>query len=257
MEILLGGQSAFADEADAGVHRLDRLRLGNGLHVLHVGRDDHSGHRPLRGSDAQGAVETVVQGGGDVDLLHVRAGHVLVQAQQVDLLLLVAPHDAGEGLADDGDHGLVVELGVVEAVEEVDRTGPRRGHAHAHLSGELGVGAGHERGHLLVTRLHELGLVPTLAQRPEDPVDAITGKAVQPRDTPLLEPRHQVVADCFRHRLLSSRVPLLPHGAPRVPMIASRLSGRLAAEAPGSTAAGPRPIDAVLEFDDRLRGCVV
>jgi hypothetical protein len=67
--------------------------------------------------------------------VHVLAGHVLVEAYEIDLLLEVAAQAHPLLLADDGEDGLVVELRVVEAVEEVDRTRSARGHAHADLAG--------------------------------------------------------------------------------------------------------------------------
>jgi hypothetical protein len=88
--------------------------------------------------------------------VHVVAGDVLEQRDQVDLLLVVAAERRARLLADDRHHRLVVELGVVQAVEQVDgaRAGGRQ--AHADLAGELGVRAGHEGGQFLVARLHEL-----------------------------------------------------------------------------------------------------
>ena len=50
----------------------------------------------------------------------------------------------------------MVQLGVVETVEEMDGPGPRSGHAHTELAGELGVTHRFEGRHLLVARLDEL-----------------------------------------------------------------------------------------------------
>jgi len=61
---------------------------------------------------------------GDRDHLAVLARDVLEQAQQVDLLLVGAAHRTAVGLPDDRDHGRMVELGVVQAIEKVDRAGP-------------------------------------------------------------------------------------------------------------------------------------
>ena len=57
---------------------------------------------------------------GTVTIWHVVAGDVLEEAEQVDLLLVAAAHRGAVGLADDRDHRHVVELGVVQAVEQVD-----------------------------------------------------------------------------------------------------------------------------------------
>ena len=95
-------------------------------------------------------------------------GDVLEERQQVDLLLVVAAERGARLLADDGDHRLVVELRVVEAVQQVDGAGAGGGDAHADLAGELGVAAGHEGGHLLVARLDELGVAVGAVERAED-----------------------------------------------------------------------------------------
>src|SRR5205814_1716812 len=76
----------------------------------------------------------------------------------IDLLLIVAAQRRHRLLADDRHDRLVVELGVVEAVQQMDRSGPGRGDADADLAGELRVATRHERGHLLVARLDELGV---------------------------------------------------------------------------------------------------
>src|SRR5947207_1904807 len=75
-------------------------------------------------------------------------------------------------LADDGEHGLVVELGVVEPIEEVDGTRTRRRHTDTQVARELGVRARHERRHLLVTDLDELRVVGGRVESAQDGVDA-------------------------------------------------------------------------------------
>ena len=105
----------------------------------------------------QRAVDEVADLGRLHRHLHVLVRDVLEQRSEVDLLLVVAAEPGPGLLADDRDDRLVVELGVVEAVEQVDRAGPGGRHADADLAGELGVRARHERGHLLVADLDELG----------------------------------------------------------------------------------------------------
>ena len=63
---------------------------------------------------------------GAVAMLHVLAGDVLEQRDEIDLLLVVAAERRARLLADDRDHRLVIELGVVEAVEQMDRARARR-----------------------------------------------------------------------------------------------------------------------------------
>ena len=131
--------------------------------------------------------------------VHVLAGHVLEQRDQVDLLLIVAAERGALLLADDRDHRLMVELGVVEAVQEVDRAGARGRHADAGLAGELGVGAGHEGRDLLVRHLDELEPVLVPLERAEDAVDAVARVAVDALDAPGGQPLQHEVADGRAH----------------------------------------------------------
>ncbi len=113
-----------------------------------------------RERDPHGAVDQVADLAGLGGHLHVLVRDVLEQRGEVNLLLVVAAEAEPRLLADDRDDRLVVELGVIEAVEEVDRARPGGGEADAGFAGELGVGAGHEGGHLLVADLDELGARP-------------------------------------------------------------------------------------------------
>jgi hypothetical protein len=104
-------------------HHLERVGGRGVLQFLHVGRDDQGGGRPLGDGGADGPVQYVGQLFGDRNHLHILAGHVLEQREQVDFLLVGAAHRAAVGLAHDRHHGHVVQLGVVQAVEQVDRPG--------------------------------------------------------------------------------------------------------------------------------------
>ncbi len=146
--------------------------------LLDIGGHDHGGDRARRLRDPVRPVDHMARLRGRRDLLHVLARDVLEQHGQVDLLLVARAERDQLLLADDRDHGLVVELGVVETVEQVDRARAGGRHADADLAGELGVGAGHERRQLLVARLHELELVAVLVERAQQPVDPVTGIAV-------------------------------------------------------------------------------
>src|SRR5204862_484213 len=142
--------------ADPGVDGsvLVRRRV-DGLLRGEVVRDDDARDRALVEGDAHGAVDEVAnlrRVGGHV---HVLVGDVLEERRQVDLLLVVAAQRRHGLLADDRDDGLVVELGVVEAVQEVDGAWAGGGDTDADLTGELRVAAGHERRHLLVPDLDE------------------------------------------------------------------------------------------------------
>ncbi len=75
-----------------------------------------------------------------------RAHHPLVEvagvfegALLVDILQEVGADHIVVGHAGDGDQGRLLHLGVVHAVEHVDRAGPRGAYTHRRLAGELGV----------------------------------------------------------------------------------------------------------------------
>ena len=76
---------------------------------------------------------------------------------------------------DDRHHRHVVQLGVVQPVEQVDRPRARGGHADADPASELGVPDRLEGGHLLVPGLDELRLVVGSAPGGQDPVDPVAG----------------------------------------------------------------------------------
>ena len=102
----------------------------------------------------------------------------------------------------DREHRLAVELGVVQAVEQVDPARPGGREADAQLAGELGVAAGHERGRFLVAHLDEADLVLALAQRLHDPVDAVAGQAEDDLDAPVDAGFDQNVRRGIRHYTL-------------------------------------------------------
>jgi len=124
--------------------------------ILHVIGQDDAGHAAPLQRNAQRAVDQVPRLLGAGGLLHEVVRDILEQRNQVDFLLEVAAQRAARLLAHQRQHGLVVQLGVVQAVEQMDRARPRGRHADADLAGELRMRAGHEGGHLLVAGLHEL-----------------------------------------------------------------------------------------------------
>ena len=99
----------------------------------------------------------------------------------------------------------MIQLGVIEAVQQVDRSGSRSREAHPNLSRELGVRTGHERGHLLVTNLDEVNVIGAV-ERADDPVDAVAGIAVYPSHSPVGETVDEKIADRRAHAITSSLV---------------------------------------------------
>src|SRR6185312_11851206 len=118
---------------------------------------------------------------------------VLEEDLEVDLLLVVGPDRMALLLADDGQHRLVVELGVVEAVDQMHGARARGGYAGPDLAGELGLGTGHEGGHLLVPGLGEHRLFHLLPG-PDEAVDAVPGVAEDPLDAPLTQALEDVMS---------------------------------------------------------------
>lgn len=175
--------------------------------LLHRQLLDVLGHDDARdGPLGQGYSNRPVNEGpglqGVHDRLHVFMGHVLEEGTEIDFLLIVSPHGEAGRLSDNRHDRLVIHLGVVEAVEQMDGPRPGGGHAQAHLTGELGVGTGHEGRHLLVTGLDEadgIGFVRLALQGSHQAVDAITGKAVDASYAPLLQPIDHEIADRAGH----------------------------------------------------------
>ena len=179
--------------------------LLDGLEGLHVSGEDEAGHGAFGLRNSQRPVDEVPYLVGGRDHVDVLVRDVLEQRQQVDLLLIVAAERRASLLADDGDHRLVVELGVVEAVEQVDRARPRRGEADADLPGELRVAACHEGGHLLVAGLNELDSILCPRECADDAVDPVPRVAVDTANAPFVEAPDQEVGDELSHRLPRSR----------------------------------------------------
>ncbi len=181
--------------ADARVNRPVRVRrLLDRVHRLDVVRHDDAGHRALGERDPQRAIDHVSQLLGRRDHLAVLARDVLEEREEIDLLLVAAAERGQRLLADDRDDGLVVELRVVEAVQEMDRARAGGRQADADLAGELRVRTRHEGGHLLVAHLDELHPLLGARERAHDPVDAVARVAVDAPDAPVGEPLDEEVA---------------------------------------------------------------
>ena len=127
------------------------------------------------------------------------AGHILEKRLQVDLLLILAADGGRRRLADDSDDRLVVHLRVIQAVEQMNRTGAAGGHADPDGAGKLGVCRCHERGEFLVSCLNESRLILVLTQAGKQSVNAVARKSINPLDTPLFHALHNILADADCH----------------------------------------------------------
>ena len=176
-----------------------RLLLLDGLFLQVLG-NDHAGDAAFGERDAERAIDRVPHGGDVHHGGHVVVRDVLEETLQVDFLLVIAAHRRRSGLPDDRDHRLVIHRGVVQAVEEVDRSRSGSSQADARLTGELRVRARHERGHLFVPDLHEPRLVAQRLEARHDSVDAVAGITEDPLHAPLAQPPYYVLADRLCHR---------------------------------------------------------
>ena len=189
------------------VDRCGRRRPGR-RHVL-VRVLVRVGHLQVVG-EAQMRDAAAGQRGADRDVHHpgqlrgvldhqVVLGHIGVQLVGVHLLLVTGAQHGGLLHPGDGQHRHVVQLGVVQAVQQVNGTGTGRGQADAELAGRLGVGGGHERGGFFVVHEEEPHPVGVPAQAFHDPVDAITRQAEDRVDPPLSQPLDQQLGCDLRH----------------------------------------------------------
>ena len=124
------------------------------------------------------------------------------------------------GHAGDREHGLPVQLRVVEAVEQMEAAGPGRREADAEPAGELRIAARHEGGRLFVAHLDEADRVLALAQRLHDAVDAVAGQAEDGIHAPVLQHVDQNVGGCLSHGIARSAKQVeVPRAALAVPLL--------------------------------------
>src|SRR5690349_17909306 len=103
--------------------------------------------------------------------------HVHEQLVKFDVLLRVGVKQVMKLQSRYGQHGLPVEFGVIEAVEEVNAARARSCQAHSEPARPFGVAAGHEGRGLLVANLNEPDLLLTLAEGFDDSIDAVAGNS--------------------------------------------------------------------------------
>src|SRR5205814_10080871 len=101
--------------------------------------------------------------GGSHDPL-VEDGYVLEQVVGVDVLLVHGADQIVVGHASEREHRRLVQLGVVKAVQEMDRSRAGGREADAQPSGVLGVSAGRKRGGLFVSDVYKTYTLTVLAQ---------------------------------------------------------------------------------------------
>ena len=115
--------------------------------------------------------------------------HVVEHAHEVDILLSERFDEIVILHAGDRKHRRLIELGVIQAGEQVRAAGPGSRKAYAQLARPLGICARHECGGLFMAHLHESNAVLACAQSFHDAVDAVAGQAKYDLHAPI----HQCV----------------------------------------------------------------
>ena len=172
------------------------------LHVLHIVRKNDDRRSEPNPSGAESSVDDRLHLFGRDDGLHIHS-HIGQGPLQIVLLLGKRSERRQTLLADDCDHGLIIRLGVVQAVEQVkgSRAGGRN--THADLTGKFGMGGGHQGADFLVGRpdiLQPFALAFRLAQRAVEITDPVTGKSEHPGDAPLPNPLDHEIT--YRHHVI-------------------------------------------------------
>ena len=111
------------DIADAGMQRaMGARRILVGF-ILKVAGQDQRGHRPPGQRNARGAVDEMPYLRGCRSLRDIGAGHVLEHRDQIEFLLVLPAQRAARLLAGDGKNRLMIQQRVVQAGDQVRRTG--------------------------------------------------------------------------------------------------------------------------------------
>jgi hypothetical protein len=196
---MLPGSGAWALAANAAVGLVARGRLVvfQGL-LLHVCGNGDMGHGALRQCGPRGERHGLAHMLGAVDRGRI-GRHVLKHAGVVDILLGVGGDQVVVRQSGDREHRRPVELGVVEAGQQVGPAWAGGRQANAQLTRPLGVGAGHEGRRFLVARLDEPDSVLPGPKRLHDPVDAVSGQTEDHLHPPLDERLDQDVGCGLRH----------------------------------------------------------
>ena len=103
---------------------------------------------------------------------------------KIDFLLIARSQTRSRLLTDERNHGDVIHLGIIKAVEQMDGAGAGGRVAKPYFAGEFRMRRGHERGHLLVADLHIFHAVLGFFQRDVEASDAVARIPVDPPQAP-------------------------------------------------------------------------
>ena len=130
---------------------------------------------------------------GDGCLLH-EASDVREHAVQIEFLLIAGAADGRLGLAADRQNRSMIQLAIVQAGDQMGRSGTACRQAHAQFASELGVRDRHEGGHLFVPDLDEFDVAGPL-QRADHAVDAVARITVDAANAPSVQPFDDEITD--------------------------------------------------------------
>ena len=125
------------------------------------------------------------------------AGDVREHAVEIEFLLVAGAPDGCFGLAAYRQHGRMIQLGIIQACDQVGGARPAGRQTDAEFAGELGVGNGHEGRHLLMPNLNEFDLVGPL-QGSDHAVDAVARISVDPANSPVVQAFNDEITDFHR-----------------------------------------------------------
>src|SRR5262249_39624193 len=127
------------------------------------------------------------------DILNMRRSHdpavvdadVHEQFIELDVLLGMGMQEVVELQTRDREHRLTIELGIVEAVQQMNAAGTRSRNANPELSSPFRVSARHEGGGFLMSHLYKTNLFLLFAKRLDHTVNAISWDPEDHIDTPV------------------------------------------------------------------------
>jgi hypothetical protein len=108
-------------------------------------------------------------------------------------------------LSNNRDDRLMVESRIIETIQKMYGAWAGSCQANTDLTGEFGMRARHERGHLLVPHLDEVELVAGAVERRYDSSNAVARKSENSTDTPFRKAFEEEIADGFAHVIISKR----------------------------------------------------
>src|SRR5438445_8648226 len=104
-----------------------------------------------------------------------------------------------EGVPGDGEDRLAVELGIVQAVQQMNPPRSRRRETHAQATGVFGIATSGEGCGLFVSDLNQFDPVLAGPQGLVNSIDPVSGKAEYGLDAPFDEAVDKQIGHRFRH----------------------------------------------------------